>query len=122
LAKQIGNIRLIEAPKPRLKELQRQILAQILERIPSHPAVHGFVKGRSIETFVTPHVGQRIVLRMDLRDFFPSFSAARIRTIFRTIGYPEPVADLLGGDASACESLYLPGGLPLERLGEIGWR
>jgi RNA-directed DNA polymerase len=85
LAKQFGNIRLIEAPKPRLKELQRQILAQILERIPPHPAVHGFVKGRSIETFITPHVRKHIVLRMDLRDFFPSFSA------------PEPVADLLGG-------------------------
>ncbi len=97
LAKQSGNIRLIEAPKPRLKELQRQILAQILERIPPHPAVHGFVKGRSIKTFVAPHVGQRVVLRMDLRDFFPSFSAARIQAIFRTLGYPESVADLLGG-------------------------
>src|SRR5437016_1707385 len=97
LAKQSGNIRLIEAPKPRLKELQRQILAQILERIPPHPAVHGFVKGRSIKTFVAPHVGQRVVLRMDLRDFFPSFSGARIQAIFRTMGYPESVADLLGG-------------------------
>jgi len=34
---------------------------------------------------------------MDLRDFFPSFAAARIQTLFRTMGYPEPVADLLGG-------------------------
>src|SRR5215469_701040 len=97
LDKQYGNIRLIELPKPRLKQLQRQILAQILEKIPSHPSVHGFVKGRSIKTFVAPHVGQPIVLRMDLREFFPSFRAARIQTLFRTMGYPEPVADLLGG-------------------------
>ncbi|HTC93721.1 MAG TPA: reverse transcriptase family protein [Terriglobales bacterium] len=97
LAKDSGNIRLIEAPKPRLKELQRQILAQILDKIPPHPAVHGFVKGRSIKTFIAPHVGQRVVLRMDLRDFFPSFVAARIQTFFRTVGYPESVADLLGG-------------------------
>jgi len=34
---------------------------------------------------------------MDLRDFFPSFPAARIQTVFRTLGYPESVADLLGG-------------------------
>jgi hypothetical protein len=33
---------------------------------------------------------------MDLRDFFPSFPAARIQTLFRTFGYPETVADLLG--------------------------
>ncbi len=61
------------------------------------PAVHGFVKGRSIKTFVAPHVGQRVVLKMDLQDFFPSISGARIQAFFRTAGYPEAVADLLGG-------------------------
>src|ERR1700728_4155286 len=40
LSKRNGNIRLIEAPKPRLKKLQRQILTEILEHIPSHPSVH----------------------------------------------------------------------------------
>jgi len=47
LEKATGGIRLIETPKPRLKELQRRILGGILDRIPPHPAVHGFVKGRS---------------------------------------------------------------------------
>ena len=97
LAKQSGSIRLIEASKPRLKRLQRQILAGILENIPPHEAAHGFVKERSIKTFAASHVGQRVVLRMDLRDFFPSFAAARIQTVFRMLGYPESVADLLGG-------------------------
>jgi RNA-directed DNA polymerase len=40
--------------------------------------------------------GQRIVLKMDLQDFFPSIRAARIQTIFRVAGYPESVADRLG--------------------------
>jgi hypothetical protein len=97
LTKQYGNVRLIEIPKPWLKEMQRQILAEILERIPSHPVVHGFIKGRSIKTFASPHVGKRVVLRMDLQNFFPSFPAARVSSVFRTMGYPESVADLLGG-------------------------
>jgi hypothetical protein len=97
LTKSSGGVRLIEAPKPKLKSLQRQVLTQILERIPPHPAVHGFVKHRSIKTFAALHVGQRVVLRMDLQDFFPSFGAARIQTFFRTLGYPEAVADLLVG-------------------------
>jgi RNA-directed DNA polymerase len=97
VTKQSGNIRLIESPKPRLKQLQRKILAQILDHIPPHPAVHGFIKGRSIKTFVAPHTGQNVVLKMDLQDFFPSIRAARIQTIFRTAGYPESVADRLGG-------------------------
>jgi RNA-directed DNA polymerase len=97
LAKSARGVRLIEAPKPRLKALQRQILSLILDRIPPHSAAHGFRTGRSIRTFAAPHVGQRVVLRMDLRDFFPSISGARIQTFFRTVGYPESVADLLGG-------------------------
>jgi RNA-directed DNA polymerase len=97
LAKSSGSLRLIEAPKDRLKQIQRQILSGILHAMPAHPAVHGFVKERSIRTFAEPHVGRRVVLRMDLKDFFPSFSGARIQAFFRTAGYPEPVSDLLGG-------------------------
>ena len=97
LTKKSGNIRLIEAPKPRLKELQRRILAGILEQIPLHPVAHGFRKAHSIKTFVTPHVGRRVVLRMDLHDFFPTFTYARIQALFRTVGYPESVANLLAG-------------------------
>jgi hypothetical protein len=97
LAKNTGSVRLIEVPKPRLKEIQRKILAEILDPIPTHPAAHGFVKGRSIKTFAAPHVGQRVVVRMDLRDFFPSMRGGRVQALFRTAGYPDRVADLLGG-------------------------
>jgi RNA-directed DNA polymerase len=100
LQKGSGGIRLIEAPKPRLKELQRHILTGILDHIPPHSAAHGFRRGRSIKTFVAPHVGQRVLLRMDLRNFFPTISGPRIQALFRTAGYPESVADLLGGICS----------------------
>lgn len=97
LPKKSGGVRVIEAPKRNLKEIQRRILAEILELVPAHPAVHGFVKGRSIRTFAAPHAGRSVVLRMDLQDFFPGFRAARIQALFRTFGYPEAVADRLGG-------------------------
>jgi hypothetical protein len=97
LRKDASGVRLIEAPKSRLKALQRRILSGILELIPVHDAAHGFRKGRSIQTFCAPHVGRRVLLKMDLRDFFPAISGARIQGLFRTMGYPEAVADLLGG-------------------------
>ena len=75
LGKPAGDIRLIEAPKVRLKHLQRQILTDILDLIPPHPAAHGFLKRRSILTYVEPHIGRAAVLRMDLRSFFPSIRA-----------------------------------------------
>ncbi|MFC5862011.1 reverse transcriptase family protein [Acidicapsa dinghuensis] len=93
--KRSGASRLIESPKQHLKLLQRQILRDILNGIPSHPAAHGFIRGRSIRTFASPHVDQRIVLRMDIENFFPSITASRVAAFFRTAGYPEPVADAL---------------------------
>lgn len=98
--KRSGGVRLIEIPKQALKTLQRRILSEILDRVPPHQAAHGFVKGRSIATFAAPHVSQRILLRLDLEAFFPTFPAARAQAFFRTLGYPEPVADLLGGICS----------------------
>jgi RNA-directed DNA polymerase len=97
LAKASGGVRLIEAPKGRLKQMQRLILAGILEHVPVHDAVHGFVKGKSIKSFAQLHVGRQVVLRMDLQDFFPKFRAARVAAFFRTMGYPEMVAERLAG-------------------------
>jgi hypothetical protein len=95
--KRNGGIRLIESPKERLKLIQRQILSAIFDRIPSHHAAHGFVKGRSIRTFTALHAGKGVVLRMDLQDFFPSIGFARVAAIFRTCGYPDRVAAYLAG-------------------------
>jgi len=97
VAKRSGSLRLIEAPKPRLKRLQRRLLDAILLHIPPHESAHGFRPGRSVTTFVAPHVGQSIVLKMDLRDFFVSISSARVVAIYLTAGYPEAVARLLAG-------------------------
>ena len=97
VAKPSGSLRLIEAPKPRLKQLQRRLLDEILVHIPPHEAAHGFRPGRSVMSFVAPHVGQTIVLKMDLRDFFVSITSARVMAIYLTAGYPEPVARLLTG-------------------------
>jgi hypothetical protein len=82
LSKQSGAVRLIEAPKPRLKELQRHILAGILEKIPAHRAVHGFLKGHSIQTFIAPHVGQRVAGWRALRNRLAR-SIRAMRTILR---------------------------------------
>jgi len=100
IEKRSGRLRLIEAPKPRLKAIQRRILDDVLASVPEHEAVHGFRKRRSIVTFAEPHAGRQAVLKMDLRDFFPSIRRARVSALFRTMGYPETTADLLAGLAT----------------------
>jgi hypothetical protein len=90
-------MRLIESPKQRLREIQRHLLATIVNRVPPHPAAHGFVRGRSAVTFALEHSGADVVIRLDLHDFFGSITAGRIYGIFRTAGYPESVAHTLTG-------------------------
>jgi RNA-directed DNA polymerase len=92
-----GLPRLIEAPKARLKEIQRWVLRKILNHVPVHDAAHGFTGGRSVLTHAAVHTGQAIVLRIDLRDFFASVSAGRVYGIFRTLGYDGDIAHTLTG-------------------------
>jgi RNA-directed DNA polymerase len=87
-----GPPRLIEAPKSRLKAIQRRVLHEILDWIPAHDAAHGFTRGRSVVSNAKQHVGRAVLLRLDLEDFFASIAARRVFGIFRTAGYPESVA------------------------------
>ncbi len=97
VAKRGGRSRLIEMPKRRLKAIQRRLLRDLLALVPPHEAAHAYRRGRSVLTYAEPHAGRAIVLRFDLRDFFPSVRAARVHALFRTAGYPAPVARLLTG-------------------------
>ena len=97
LQKTSGRARLLEIPKQRLKAVQRRILDGILALVAPHEAAHAFRAGRSTVTCASPHAGQRVVLRIDLRDFFPSIPAGRVQALFHTVGYPEAVARLLAG-------------------------
>lgn len=117
IPKQNGS-RLLEAPKPTLKSLQRRLLSNILCRIPPHDAAHGFRRGRSTKTFAMPHCGKAMVIRLDLRDFFTTISRARVAAIFRTAGYPERVALLLAG---LCCTVTPPDILAAKPDGPLDW-
>ena len=92
-----GLPRVIEAPKLRLKEVQRWILREILDHVPVHEAAQGFARGRSVIDHARRHSGQHVLLRLDLADFFASVSAGRVFGIFQTLGYRSDVAHLLTG-------------------------
>ncbi|HJT31553.1 MAG TPA: reverse transcriptase family protein [Pirellulales bacterium] len=97
IRKRHGEARLIEIPKVELKQIQRRLLDELISRMPPHEAAHGFRTGRSIRTFAAPHVGARVVLRLDLKDFFPAITRRRVLPVFLTAGYPEGVARPLAG-------------------------
>ncbi|QJB31071.1 RNA-directed DNA polymerase [Chitinophaga oryzae] len=96
IPKKSGGTRVISAPMPQLKAAQHWILENILYKINNSAAAHGFVPGKSIVTNAVPHVGQDIVINIDLRDFFPSVPYKRVKGLFCKLGYAEQVATILG--------------------------
>jgi RNA-directed DNA polymerase len=92
-----GGSRKIAAPRMALRRVQRAILDKILAKVPMHDACHGFVAGRSTVTNAAPHVGAAVVIKVDLRDFFPTVHYRRVAGLFRFLGYSDPVANALAG-------------------------
>lgn len=88
IPKRDGSPREICAPKATLKAVQRRLLARVLAAVPAHPAAHGFVPGRSTATNARPHCGAAVVVKLDLKDFFPSVSYPRVAGLFARLGYP----------------------------------
>lgn len=112
-----GHKRLIEKPKRRLKDIQRSILNEILNRVPVHESAHGFCRGRSCRTSVMHHLGKDLLLRLDLKSFFPSIGKARIEAVFRSLGYPSGVSRTLAGLCAHRASALLAG----RDLQQIPW-
>jgi RNA-directed DNA polymerase len=95
IPKRSGGSRAIWAPLPQLKAAQRWVLHNVVGRLPVHGAVHGFLTGRSTVTNAARHAGSRAVLKVDLKDFFPTVTLPRVKGVFRKAGYREQVATLL---------------------------
>ena len=96
IPKKAGGTRRISAPKPMLLRAQRWVLENILEKIENAPDAHGFIRGRSIVTNASPHVGKIVVINFDVKDFFPSFGFRRVKGLFhKRLGYAEHVATAL---------------------------
>ena len=97
IPKRLGAWRLIEAPKPHLKAIQKRILRDVLDRVPPHDAAFAFVKGKSCAAAAARHAGEDVVVTVDLKEFFLTTPLWRVHAIFRCLGYPEAVARTLTG-------------------------
>jgi RNA-directed DNA polymerase len=87
LKKKRGGYRVIQTPNDELKYLQRWVLKNILENIPSHNSCKGFDKKTSINENAKLHLGSEALLKIDLLRFFDSINEKRVYGIFRSIGY-----------------------------------
>lgn len=95
IPKRTVGYRLISEPVDSLRQIQRWILEQILNKRRPHDAAQAFCKDRSIKHNASLHVGQRLVLSLDVKDFFPSVHVDAVRRVFHRMGYSDEVSDAL---------------------------
>jgi RNA-directed DNA polymerase len=100
--KRTGGERRLSAPLPLLSGVQRWVLNNILRRLGVDEACHGFQRRRSTVTNAAPHVGQEVVVNVDLADFFPSVGFPRVRSVFQRLGYSPAVATILALLCTEC--------------------
>lgn len=95
IPKRDGTSRTITAPKSELKAVQRWLLRNVFEKLPVHHAAHGFLNARSIATNAAVHAGADVIVKVDVKDFFPTVTFRRIKGLLRKAGLPEHVATLI---------------------------
>lgn len=107
-----GGTREIAAPIAPIKAIQRDLAELLASWYSPSTHVHGYAAGRSIQTNARPHIRQQWVLKVDLKDFFPTINFGRVRGLF--LAHPFE----FGADAATllaqicCHRKALPQGAP----------
>lgn len=98
MPKKSGGVRNIEEPFPSLKEIQTWILEHILvpasEKYVS-PVAKAFMPGMNLRDNARFHRGQKVVVALDLHDFFGSIKFNEVYGIFKKLGYADSVVMML---------------------------
>lgn len=75
---QVNDGKILNAQKGLQGRLNR------LYRVPD--CVHGFVHGKSISTNAAAHLAKKSILKIDIRNFFESITAAQVAAVFQRLG------------------------------------
>lgn len=110
ILKSNGEKREISEPLPDLKFVQSWILHNILEKCPISDYAKAYLKGRTLKHNARFHRAQKVVVTMDIKDFFPSVSINDIVEIFENVGYFHDLSCFLA--YLCCLNNVLPQGAP----------
>lgn len=111
IPKRAGGSRIITAPYPSLKYMQKWIYDNILANRKVHFCANGFVHDHSILTNAQTHENCKMLLKMDISDFFGSIPQNYIINYFhKELGYNLNVSWILS--SICCLNGSLPQGAP----------
>lgn len=92
-----GEYRTIYIPSYSLRIVQKWILKKILDKVMPSQRAMAFRKGKEygIKANAQYHIESLYGISIDLKDFFPSISSAKVYYIFNNMGYNSLVATIL---------------------------
>lgn len=104
-----GEFRTVYKPTfQTLRLLQKNIATALSMCTVFADCVHGFTAKRSIVTNARAHLGAKILLHVDLKDFFDSIKVVRIEQAFQSLGCNSVISSIL---SKACSlNGFLPQG------------
>lgn len=92
--KKSGGFRTLEIPYYFLKKIQKSLLVEVFNKIPTHPKLFG-TKRTSIKDAVQAHTKKEMVITMDIKNFFPSTKSYIIKNRLIKNGASAEIAGLL---------------------------
>lgn len=87
IKKRSGGQRVIYAPEKELLRVQRWIDQRILRAVPASEHSYAFNTGGSIVECARQHTECRWLIKLDLQNFFESYSEREVYKVFRGLGY-----------------------------------
>lgn len=109
IPKASGGLRMISVPAPTLRSQQEFILEAILKELPVDGRACAYRKGVSITRCAAPHVGQELLIHLDIRDFFGSITENRVyEVLLEETGYSRSLCRFLA--RMCCHRCRLPQG------------
>lgn len=96
IKKRNGKYRTIYQPNSLLKHIQKQILENILNNKAISKYAKAYHKGISLKDNAIPHINKKIILKLDIKDFFENISFIDIyNSCFPIEYFPKSVGMLL---------------------------
>lgn len=96
IKKRNGKYRTIYEPNPLLKHIQKQILNNVLNYKDISKYAKAYHKGISLKDNAIPHLNKKILLKLDIKDFFESISFVDVYNSSFSIEYfPKSIGMLL---------------------------
>lgn len=95
IPKRSGGTRLISSPKPKMRKAQVWVNENILSHLEPSKYCYAFRPGVSIVDNATQHLNKALIVKCDIKDFFPSITFERVRGYFQYLGYNPGISTVM---------------------------